>query len=307
MTFSTGSITSATPAQALLTALDTALLAVTGWSKPTSLLVVGTNTWSVYKSAAANNSFGSDFYVAFGYVTATGTILHMTVFEQWNSGSNLATNFAPNSSQTPTATTWANPNAAAALPTTGTTIAFIDTPVLGASLFNYTVDVTADRIGFGMFANALECGYYLGLYDTFLPLASDPFPLCCIQLGPNFGASANAMTTAPLTLQGFTTREPLQVTLSGNNFGAGCSGATGNTWTLTNAGGVELYTGKIMLARVLIQGRAAGGYRGLLKDCYQGPGQTHAGDQMTWTINSVAHTATRLGGVSSTGIYMDNV
>lgn len=305
MTYSSGTITSATPASALLAAFDTAILAVAGWSKVTSLLVVGTNTWSVYKSAAASNSFGSDFYVAFGYVTATGTILHTTIFEQWNSTTNVATNFPPNSAQIPTATTWANPQAAASLPTTGTTIAYIDTPAFVTTGFSYGISVTADRIIYWALSSTNSVGFYMGLYDPFLPIASDPFPICLLQLGPNNAVNAVAVSTVPASLIGLCTREPLQTVSASTNFGCGATGSS--AWTLNSGGSNEIYTVKPLLARVLLQGRQSGAYRGLLKDCYVTAAQTQSGDTATWTLNSVPYTASRAGAGSAQAVYFNQV
>ena len=313
MTYTNNSLTSASPASALLAAFDPLITAVTGWSRVSSSIVVGTNTWSVYKSAAANNSLGVDFFVAFGYVTATPTILHYTMFELWNAGTSLATNFAPNSTQIPTATTWANPQAAAALPTTGTTIAYIDTAALPTTGLTYGITVLADRliwwINGGSGVSAQQHGAYMGIFDSFLPISSagDPMPIACVQLGPTPNPNGLSMTTAPASLPGFTTREPLQVASLSTNFGCGCNGAIASSWTLAAGGTNEIYTGKVMLSRVLLQGRQSTSYRGLLKDLYMGPTQTNAGDQITWTLNGVAHTSVRCGAVSSFGLYADQL
>lgn len=304
MTYNSGSLTSATPASALIAIMDATITAITGLSKVSAAIVVGTNTWNVYKSAAANNSFGSDFYFALGYNTTTPTFVLMTVFEGWNSGTNLASNFAPNSTQIPVVTTWANPNAAAALPSTGTTMAFLScSTALTTTAFSYFYSVTNDRLVFGWFSSAAQEGFYLGLYDSFQTVANDPFPLCALRFGTGFG---NAMTTAATTLAGLATREPRQTVSTAINFGVGATGAASSCWTLNNSTNAEIYSAFPFVSRVLLQGRASGAYRGLLKDIYIGPIQINNGDTITWSLAGTPHTAVRIFGATF-GVYVDEL
>lgn len=292
-------------ASAFLAALDTFILTVAGWSKVSAAIVVGTTTWNVYKCAGATNSFGSDFYVAIGYPTASPTVIRMTIMEGWNTGTLLATNYPPNTAVVPTGV-FANPGAALALPSTGTTMGYLESIVMTSS-FNYMITVTADRIMFSILNSTnTNIGYYIGLYDTFNTVGVDPFPIVCVSLHPGVSAPP-AITTAPANngMSGFATREPAQAISTTTNFGVATQGSSTGYWTQITAS-LDAYKGFLYLSRVLLIGRQAAAFRGLLKDCFMTTPNANNLDLITFTIAGVPHTAFRIG-ASTYGIYADEV
>jgi hypothetical protein len=105
MSYFVSTIGSVTPGPALLAAVETNLLSVTGWSKIENLITPAGNplfptqpgvlTWNVYKSAAASNSQGADWYLALGYHAINNVNLYVTVFEEWDATNKLCRNFVP--------------------------------------------------------------------------------------------------------------------------------------------------------------------------------------------------------------------
>jgi hypothetical protein len=296
MTYVTGTLSNAAPASTFLSIIDATITAETGLTKVSSAIVVGTNTWNVYKSAAANNSFGQDFHFAIGYPTATPTTLLMAVFEGWNTGTLLATNYPPNATVTPNGS-FANPGAALALPSTGAIMGYLQSIVLTTSC-SYYYSVTPDRVIFSILTSApTNIGFYIGLYDSFNTTAIDPFPLCVINLGIANITLANALPNASA---GFTTRELGTPASNANNFCVFAAGGITCAWTRVEST-ADYYKGFNYLSRVLVTGKTVS-YRGLLKDVYLGPPQTQNGDTVTWTIAGSPKTAVRAH-VYTLGIY----
>lgn len=295
MSYYSGTFSNASPAIGLITALEIGILAETGLSKVSSAIVVGTNTWNVYKSAAANNSFGQDFHFALGYVTATPTTLLLTVFEGWNTGTLLATKYPPNATTTPDGT-FANPGTALALPSTGTTMGYAQSIVLTAGCAYYYT-VTADRLIFSVNTSTnLPVGFYIGLYDSFNTTIYDPFPICVI----NFANSSTAViSSAATTMSGLFTREPNTATLNSTNFSGNAGTGLVNAWTRPDPSILDAYKNFYYVSRVLIIGRSAVANRGLLKDVYMGPTQTTNGDTITWSVSGSTKVAVR----AATGTY----
>jgi hypothetical protein len=302
MSYSSGSASNANSASAFLALLDTLILSVTGWSKVSTAIIVGTNTWNVYKSSGANNSFGTDFYVALGYPTAAPVNLLMTIMESWNTGTLLASNYPPNIAQVPTGV-FANPGAAQALPSTGTTFGYLQTAAAITTAFSYFMSVTADRIIFSLLnSTAASMGYYIGLYDSFNTVAVDPFPICVVNIGTTGSASVGAaITSSPTAASGLATREPAQAISGATNFSVGCNGGVLCSWTLVTSA-IDVYKGFYYVSRCMLIGRASSAFKGLLKDCFQGPLQLNNGDLLTWTLAGTSYTAVRAGG-SSLGTY----
>lgn len=296
MTYVTGTLSNAAPASTFLGIIDATITAETGLTKVSSAIVVGTNTWNVYKSAAANNSFGQDFHFAIGYPTATPTTLLMAVFEGWNTGTLLATNYPPNATVTPNGS-FANPGAALALPSTGATMGYLQSIALTTSC-SYYYSVTPDRVIFSMLTSTpTNLGFYIGLYDSFNTTAIDPFPLCIVNLTVTAITGATSSTS---TASGFTTRELGVIASSANNFCTVCSGTTANAWTRSETA-ADYYKGFNYLSRALLIGKSVA-YRGLLKDIYLGPVQTQNGDTVTWTLAGSPKTAVRASS-NAYGVY----
>lgn len=297
MTYATGTISGANTGQLLINAMDAVIVAETGLSKVSSAIVVGTNTWNVYKSAAANNSFGQDFHFALGYVTATPTTLLVTVFEGWDTGTLLATRYPPNATVTPNGT-FANPGAALALPSTGTAMGYSQSVGLTSSGAWY-LSVTVDRIilSFNTSTN-VAVGYYIGLYDSFNTTTIDPFPLVVV----NFNIPTSVVASSlPAAICGLSTREPNTSTSNSTNFVVLGGGVTGCSWTLAS-NTLDAYKNFNYLSRLMLQGRTAPSYRGLLKDVYIGPTQTNNGDTVTWQLAGNTKVAVRAG-IGVFGVY----
>lgn len=299
MSYYSGTFSNASPAIGLITTLEIGILAETGLSKVSSAIVVGTNTWNVYKSAAANNSFGQDFYFALGYVTATPTTLLLTVFEGWNTGTLLATKYPPNATTTPDGT-FSNPGAALALPSTGTTMGYMQSITLTTGCAYY-YSVTADRVIFSLNTSSnLPVGFYIGLYDSFNTTIYDPFPLCVI----NFANTIVGTTaTAPPTLSALFTREPNTTTSNASNFVGFASGIVTCAWTRPDPSTLDVYKNFYYISRTMISGRSATANRGLLKDVYLGPVQTTNGDTLTWTVSGSTKVAVRASSNASLAAY----
>jgi hypothetical protein len=287
MTFRTGSITSATPAKAMLDLLDTDLAAV-GYVRAETALVVGAVTWNVYRSPGTANFFGSDWFFALGYDTTAQTALYSCVFEAWDGTGKLADRFAPSTTGLVPAAGYVNPEAAAALPA-GCTLSHL----LPTTAFTYAYSALIDRVAIGAWTAATygRFGWYIGLYDSFYSTADDPFPLVICSIG---GAQF-----IPSSLYGSASREPMTTSASSVNFRvhqgvAKSSGAyTEHLWNVSAAAN-SYQGGRPWVSRVRLFGR--GGQfafpRGLFRDLWAGPNETgyvSNGDRITWSSGGSAY------------------
>lgn len=301
MSYANGVIANLSSGMAWVAAIDAVLTAEPGISKVESLRVSGTLTWNVYKSAAGNNAQGADFYFAFGYPTTAANAICMTIFEGYNNGTHLATNFPPNvASNTPVAN-YANPGAATALPSTGA-IAYVQSSNIPGN-FSWSLNCTANRVHLGYYSPSplQNEGFSLGLYDPVMSSADDPFPLYCVNLTKQI-VNGVQLGSTPTAQTGFSTREPKTLSAASTNFSMG-PGIASSPWTYT--GGLtstDTYQGWYYVSRCPIFGRQAG-FRGLYKDVYLSAPQSNNGDQLQWTLNSVNYVGTRFCGG---GFYMLN-
>lgn len=295
MTFKTGSITSATPAKVLFDLLDPDLVAV-GYVRVETALASGGVTWNVYRSPAASNFFGQDWYFALGCDTSAQTTLYSCVFEDWDSTNKRAVRFAPSSTGLVPAAGYINPQAPSALPA-GFTLSHL----LPTTVFTYAYSTLIDRVAVGAWTSSTvsRFSWYIGLYDSFYSTTDDPFPLALLSIGvaPNY----NAITT----LVGSTTREPMTVVQNTHNFFVTPGVSTRNStvgqmarlcgW---NQDVVNLYQGSApWVSRVILAGRngsRSGGSppaishpRGLLRDLFTAR-VAQNGDRVTWTSSSQA-------------------
>lgn len=288
MAYGTGNMTSAQPAVDLMVAYDTTILAagytfVEQW-------VSSTIVANVYKSPAASNSFGQDWYLA-TYRTATTSSVSLTVFESWDATNKRAIRYVPSTSNlTPAATTYAV-NDASGLLLSGA----ITRPSVGvntSTIYYWYIHANMDRVVAG---SSVSNAVYAGLADSVIP--GDPFPLVVL--------TTQSSTSSQTTLGGVT-REPFQTSATTYNFFVQLYGAAGNSasstsiYGLSEAGtppaGNSLYTGFPVLSRCAIHsGRLLNstGWRFVLKDFYIGAGGTAAGDTMTFTIGATTYTYVR--------------
>lgn len=297
MTFKTGSITSATPAKALFDLLDPDITGV-GYTRVETGLVVGAVTWNVYKSPAASNFFGSDWFFALGYDTTGQLTLYSCVFEAWDAATDLASRYAPNTASLVPGAGYINPQAASALPA-----GFTLSHALPTTAFTYAYSTLIDRVAIGAWTSttAHRFGWYIGLYDSFYSTTDDPFPLCICTIGKVYSQASNIRS------DGASTREPMTTLANTDNF-AVVQGGRGSTLVGTvypyfwNTPVRNQYQGsRPWVSRVLIGGRGGENTaasnelvlsypRGLFRDLYVAIwANALNGDRYTWTANGQSY------------------
>lgn len=288
MTYRTGSITSATPAKALLDLLDADLVAV-GYVRVETALASGGVTWNVYRSPAAANFFGSDWYFALGYDTAALSTLYSCVCEDWDATNKLAVRFAPSTTGLVPGAGYVNPQAPSALPA-GFTLSHL----LPTTAFSYAYSALIDRLAIGAWTGASthRFSWYVGLYDSFYSTVDDPFPLVICRISQDAGASGGA------TGLGAAPREPM-TTLAGSFNFAVVQGTEHNTtrithWNYASAAPNGYQGSRSWVSRVIVGGRggASGFPRGLFRDLFcpaYANGFVNNGDRVTWTAGGQSY------------------
>lgn len=258
--------------------------------------VSATKTARIYKSLAANNYVNKDWYLCTYRSSDTGTSVGLGVSEQYNTGTHVATNYAPgNGTYTPTAQFAVNDatgkapdqwfHASCSLP-------------ISAAGFQFWTSVTADRVIFGTRVGASDAATYVGLYDDVQSSAISPFPLLLVNGGNSQSPGGGAAT-----------REPNTTTSTGNCFqiqGITAGGAAQFASTGIHYGS-ETYTGKYWLARYEVQSVVSSArIRGYYRDYWYGPTNGVNGDTLTATINGSSKTLSQIasgnGGFVDTGI-----
>lgn len=294
MTYNTGSITSATPAKALFDLLDPDITGV-GYVRVETGHTAGGVTWNVYRSPAASNFFGSDWYFALGYDTTGQTTLYSCVMEDWDGTNKLAIRFAPNTASLVPGTGYINPQAAAALPA-----GFTLSHALPTTAFTYAYSTLIDRVAIAAWTavTSPRFGWYIGLYDSFYSTTDDPFPLLACNIGQ--GNSSNWPSVAQNF--GSATREPMTTVANTTNFSAGQVAAhgtdnidagKGNWWTQART---NSYQSAPWVSRVVVNGRGGNPSfpRGLFRDLWSTGASLNNGDRVTWSVNGVNYAAVRL-------------
>lgn len=301
MTFKSGSITSATPAKALFDLLDPDITGV-GFVRVETGHTAGGVTWNVYRSPAASNFFGSDWYFALGYDTTGQTTLYACVMEDWDATNKLAIRFAPNTVSLVPGTGYINPQPPAALPA-GFTLS-IALPGGGApTTFPYAYSTLIDRIAVGAWnsgAGTQRFAWYIGLYDSFYSTADDPFPLIACNLGQNSGGVIPTVANN----YGSATREPMTTVANTTNFSASQVANTstpesaGNWWTQARS---NSYQSAAWVTRVVLYGRGGNNLfpRGLFRDVWTTGTNQSIGDRVTWTVAGTTYAATRVSQVGT--------
>jgi hypothetical protein len=267
--------------------------------------------WDWWMSPAANNSIGNNWYLGIATDMASNCQLFMTIAANanvnWGSGNQIA-GFTPiigslpiaaNGFSTATANTCNNSGnvftiGTAIMPNTGT-----------GTLFMYTV--TIDRI-IVCVANAACTVYgstfYVGMYDSFMPLSIDPYPLIQSNIASYVAGATASMITAG---SAGAINEPANNTTYVGNF---CVSTYFN-WTALLQG--DGYMGAVAqqngnprfpISRTVVLGRGNAanscGMRGLLKDVvisgFTGFTQApYKGDMMTYNFNGTNTTYTYMG------------
>jgi hypothetical protein len=300
MTYKAGTLNS-TPAKDLVDRMSVDMVA-NGWVLVENDYVEGSYTWEVLRSPANLNSVGNEFFVAIGYATTGQTTMAWTGFKEWNTSTKRATRFLPNTDNLVPDSLGYNPQGASALPTTGTQMFFRTITLSTSDSYYYSVNidriiVTANAVG----VLNLRFFWYMGLYDSIIPLAVDPMPFTLTGSWYNSttGGPSSGSTGAMLT-------EPGQTVASGVNFvGGALDFATLDTnshfWVPDwgPASGTPLrYTNQNLISRVTVNGRMSSSsqrrqsLRGFLKDCYGVAGGVYQpGDIAEWVWGGVTYTA----------------
>ena len=290
----------------------------------------------VLKSPSGNNTIGNDWFVAIARDSATNTQLIMSMFAGFNAASNQAWNYyLPNSSGTtcvPAANGFNLNSTPTQLYLTSATVGAVGSVIANAGNarimalntanmpttangFNYYYSVTIDRlilcVANGVASqtnlNANGVAWYVGTYDSFMPLSIDPYPLAFANLAAAatgsgaitniqaFGLTAPYFTASNVAPAGFAANGGIIAQYVWNN----CSAI--NDFYLgsgANGGGSTTY-----LARMCVHGRDGGSYsggvnqglRGLFKDLVASPLVSNRGDTVFWTFNNAQVNATYIG------------
>jgi hypothetical protein len=263
----------------------------------------------VYKSPAASNQFGQDWYLILRRATDYAAGLSYQVAEGYSTATHKASNYGGTAATVaPSATTFVNPAAAAA----PETVAVLPVALTAAIPFTYWVSATANRVVVGV-KTSVEAGFYAGLYDDLLPAGTTQFPLACALI-PATQTVAYAIGGNNSVGSGGFTREPGQAASSAVNFEARIhngyqvglavvvpGGYTPSTSTAPQYGNPSSVA-RVMLGSARTTTTLADGLRGLLIGCVTSQYPSVCGD----TITSGGKTYVRLAGPSATsGIFVD--
>jgi hypothetical protein len=213
-----------------------------------------TKSAPIYKSPAASNSFGSDWYFSISRTADTDTFPAFIAGEAYNSTTHKFTSYCPTSATyTPTGTYAVN-DATGQLPDSAT-LKRVGLTIATAG-FSYWASINCNRIIIGTRIGSSDQAIYCGLYDDLLPIAMSPFPLCVV----NLGGSGN---------QGAGSREPGATASTASAFGINTGGSS-LQWTPMSTT-LDTYNGKYVPSRAVIWSQRTGsqssasGIRGLLK------------------------------------------
>lgn len=274
MSYTTGTINSATPATALMAALQTPIAAHAAWEFVETVVGTGANVCDVYKCLGSLNAHGTDFFVGICRAATTGNVglivgeTYDGVAKEFGKGapyvatSGTIATAADGSFATPKHVANANHLASVA---TGNLFA-AQVPTTTSSLFTWYLSVTNDRIILAKSAGNQDAAAYAGLYESHHAIGLDPFPLvtCKVYI------SAPAPTTGASV--GATTRDP---TVSGT-VTSGFAAFLDPYWTVpygksrvngSNTNSKESISAKWWPSRIpLAQQSLAGSCKGLLRD-----------------------------------------
>jgi hypothetical protein len=207
MAYGTSTIASANPSADLYTALAT-LLTTAGYTL-VDTQVISTRTHKVWKSAAANNAAGKDFYLDFAYTTTGAGNLTVFPFEDYNATTHLASRGPiAVASSTVDATTFSY---------TGSTAAALESAaggihagnastgqqlVVTTASFGYWASITGDRVILMSSAepsSVIYAGTYTPSSAYSATAGSALFPLIWAKLFSSFtsgGTSASSATAS---------------------------------------------------------------------------------------------------------------
>lgn len=319
MTWRTGNVANTLPSPNLINSVIAPDMVNTGWVQVSTNVAANNYLWNVYKSPGANNSLGNDWYLAFGWDTASNCNLFITIMENWDNTLNVARNYVPNTSSIfpqPNGVCNVNPSVLPNISTsnigyigTGMSLTQGGNTALSTSANNiYFQSITIDRVivatsngANATGSNTFNVGItaYAGMYDSYWRTnteygVADTMPLVLMMftyqnsLG-HLPQAANSPSMPPIF-----TREigifSLGLTPDTTNF-QGYAQKQLNYWD-----GVlnqkDVYTGQYQISRVVLNGRfsTASNYpsvRGLLKDVWYSSVYGVKFDPVQWVQNGV--------------------
>ena len=239
----------------------------------------GPMTINAYKSPAASNSFGSDWYLLVYRATDTSTACYFGVAEILDTVTGKVRNYAPAAgySGVPAATTFAVNDTVGLPPFSTRQIAI----TISAAGFQYWVSANPNRVVVGARVASTNYKMYAGLYDDILSSTISPFPLIVTDLLVSSSAGNGS---------GSATREPNTTTSNTGNFGVNVFYPLG----LNSDSATGIYAGTLVPGRPIVYssrivastsvGSSAIGARGILKDVIrQGITGSVMGDTLTVT------------------------
>ena len=291
--FATGSIISATPSTALMTVIDTNMLAV-GWVF-VETYTSGTDITNVYKSPGSLNSWGIDFYVGVRRASTTGTI-YVMLGELYDIATHKFTKYAYAGLSSLPDTDGTVIDAVGLLPTAMSSASNVAINCFTSISFDYYLNCSIDRIILGTSAVVSSSAgvnpVYIGLYD---PVYSfDKFPICVMTLGQGNNSAG--------VFYGSATREFSNAALTGN-WSVQLPSTAGTYLYPTGAYGATLdyYTINSVASRMTIASTLNPSFaiRGLLKDVVVLNAGFNSGDIIQVTQNSITYTYIRMHQASS--------
>lgn len=195
MAYSTTTINSATPAVGLMDWLDTEILAA-GWTD-VETWTSSTKTANVYKSPAASNDAGVDFYVTIYRASTTDTSIKVMIHEAYDAVNHKLQKYAPAAGTGITVNVADNTvtDATGVLPDSATPRGILVNFALSTSIV-YWLTVDIDHIVLG--SNYAVGVVYAGIADSLLTSAADP--VCLVVTGNRAngeGAGAASFTREP--------------------------------------------------------------------------------------------------------------
>jgi len=212
----------ANPAQTLVSDLNTILLAAGYTNESDSPWTSGAKYARIWKSAAANNSSGIDFFICAYYDSATAVLVNLSVFETWDSANHKRRKYVPGASLNnaiPNASdNYCITDATGYLPDVGVT--YVYTVDVNGSLtgYQYWISCTIDRLIIASRVSTDSC-VYLGLVDN--RLNTTDFPAAADRLWQGYvgGVLSSRLAGGPSSEAGGYTREVGQTAASWLNWG----------------------------------------------------------------------------------------
>lgn len=290
MTYRTTTITNASPALALCQEIEAGFAEHANWDYVKDV-VIGTFTYRVWKNRGTGsgaNSFGSDFHLAFRYLTAAGgTDLRVVAFEAFDATNNkairpcvgAASNLAVNANGS-----HGDEVAGFTLDSTVLVYASITVPTTAYSSY---LSVSNERVCVGVNYSSTDHAFYAGLFEGLS--ATEPFPLLI--------AATNGQENA-LTVDCGVSRHPGRTAAATDNFKFQVAPWTVIAGTTQTA---DLFHGGGLASRALLRSYNAdaatyGHARGLLHDAILLPdGGTATRNGDTLTISGQTYTKMRCG------------